>query len=81
MSKRRVVVTGLGIVSPVGTGLEVAWSNILAGKSGIRTVDGYDVSDFPVRFAGTVPDFDADAYIPRKEQKKMDVFIHYGIGA
>ncbi|HGG58957.1 MAG TPA: beta-ketoacyl-[acyl-carrier-protein] synthase II [Gammaproteobacteria bacterium] len=81
MSKRRVVVTGLGIVSPVGTGLEVAWSNILAGKSGIRTVDAYDVSDFPVRFAGTVPDFDADAYIPRKEQKKMDVFIHYGIGA
>ncbi len=81
MSKRRVVVTGLGIVSPVGSSLDTAWNNIIAGKSGIRTVESYDVSNFPVRFAGTVPDFDVDAYIPPKEQKKMDAFIHYGIGA
>ncbi len=81
MSKRRVVVTGLGIVCPVGSELETAWRNICAGVSGIRPVTSFDVSAFPVRFAGTVTDFDADKYIPRKDQKKMDPFIHYGIGA
>ena len=81
MSKRRVVVTGLGIVCPVGSELETAWRNICAGVSGIRPVTSFDVSAFPVRFAGTVADFDADRYIPRKDQKKMDPFIHYGIGA
>ncbi len=73
--------TGLGIVSPVGSSLETAWENILAGKSGIRRVESEEVADFPVRIAGTVSDFDVDAYIAPKEQKKMDVFIHYGIGA
>ncbi len=81
MTKRRVVVTGVGIVSPVGSSIPVAWSNICAGRSGIRPITGFDVSEFPVKFAGTVPDFDADAYIPPKEQKKMDPFIHYGIAA
>ncbi len=81
MSKRRVVVTGLGIVSPVGSELETAWQNICAGRSGIRPVTAFDVSAFPVRFAGTVTDFDVDRYITRKDQKKMDPFIHYGIGA
>jgi len=81
LSKRRVVVTGLGIVSPVGSTLEKAWRNICAGNTGIRPVTEFDLSDSSVRFAGTVPDFNADDYIPRKEQKKMDRFIRYGIGA
>ncbi|MGF1645226.1 MAG: beta-ketoacyl-ACP synthase II [Thiotrichales bacterium] len=81
MTKRRVVVTGLGIVSPVGSTVEGAWRNICGGMSGIRRITGYDVSEFPVQFAGTVVDFDADAYIGPKDQKKMDPFIHYGIGA
>lgn len=83
MSKRRVVVTGLGIVSPVGSQLEKAWENIKAGKSGINMIspDLFDASEFTVRIAGNVDDFNADDYIPRKDQKKMDPFIHYGIGA
>lgn len=81
MSKRRVVVTGLGIVSPVGSKVELAWSNVLAGKSGIRTISAYDASSYPVRFSGSVIDFDASAYIPPKDFKKMDLFIQYGIGA
>ncbi len=71
----------MGIVSPVGSSLETAWQNIRDGKSGIRTITDYDVSEFPVQFAGLVTDFDASDYIKPKDQKKMDVFIHYGIGA
>ncbi|MEZ5447556.1 MAG: beta-ketoacyl-ACP synthase II [Thiolinea sp.] len=83
MSKRRVVVTGLGIVSPVGSKLEKAWDNITAGRSGINAISPelFDASQFSVRIAGNVKDFDASDYIKPKDQKKMDVFIHYGIGA
>lgn len=81
MTKRRVVVTGLGIVSPVGSTVEGAWRNILAGKSGITRIDRFDVSAFSVQISGSVRDFNADDYISPKEQKKMDLFIHYGIGA
>lgn len=83
MSKRRVVVTGLGIVSPVGSELEKAWGNITAGRSGINHIspDLFDASNFSVRIAGNVKDFDASSYIKPKDQKKMDTFIHYGIGA
>lgn len=83
MSKRRVVVTGLGIVSPVGSKLETAWGNIKAGRSGINHIspDLFDASAFSVRIAGNVKDFNADDYIKPKDQKKMDTFIHYGIGA
>ena len=81
MSKRRVVVTGLGIVSPVGSTIESAWDNIINGRSGIRPVTDYDVTDFAVKFAGTVQGFNADDYIKPKDQKKMDPFIHYGIAA
>ncbi|HHJ20409.1 MAG TPA: beta-ketoacyl-[acyl-carrier-protein] synthase II [Gammaproteobacteria bacterium] len=81
MSKRRVVITGLGIVSPVGSRVDLAWENICAGRGGIKPITTYDVSAFSVRFAGTVTDFDADQYIAPKEQKKMDTFIHYGIAA
>ncbi len=83
MSKRRVVVTGLGIVSPVGSTLETAWGNIKAGKSGINTIEPevFDASEFSVRIAGNVKGFKVDDYIKPKDQKKMDAFIHYGIGA
>lgn len=83
MSKRRVVVTGLGIVSPVGSTLETAWGNIKAGKSGINTISPelFDASEFSVRIAGNVKGFKVDDYIKPKDQKKMDAFIHYGIGA
>ncbi len=81
MAKRRVVVTGLGIISPVGNTVEGAWATILAGKSGIGPITAFDASDFPVRFSGGVKDFDPAHYIPPKEVKKMDHFIHYGIAA
>ncbi|MFZ5621021.1 MAG: beta-ketoacyl-ACP synthase II [Pseudomonadota bacterium] len=81
MSKRRVVITGLGIISPVGNTVAEAWGNILAGRGGIRPIESFDVSAFPVRFGGTVVGFDASQYIPSKDIKKMDPFIHYGIAA
>ena len=81
MSKRRVVVTGLGIVSPVGNTVKVAWDNILAGKSGIGPITGFDVSDFAVRFGGEVRDFDVSDFIPKKDARRMSEFIHYGIAA
>ena len=81
MSKRRVVITGLGIVSPVGNSITAAWGNILAGRSGIGPITHFDVSAFSVRFGGSVRDFDPAQYIPAKDVKKMDPFIHYGIGA
>lgn len=81
MSKRRVVVTGLGIVSPVGSQVDTAWDNILAGRSGITRIDHFDESLAPVKISGAVRDFNADEYIPAKDQKKMDIFVHYGIGA
>ena len=81
MSKRRVVITGLGLVSPVGNDVSTAWENIKAGKSGIGPIDTFDVSQFPVRFGGLVRDFDVSAYIRPKEARKMDPFIHYGIAA
>ena len=81
MSKRRVVITGLGIVSPVGSTIETAWANITAGKSGITAIDVFDASEMPVRISGAVRDFNADDYITPKEQRKMDTFIHYGVAA
>ncbi len=81
MSKRRIVVTGLGVVCPVGCTVEEAWENILAGKSGVRRIDRFDASRFPVQIAASVRDFDASQYIPPKEQRKMDEFVHFGIGA
>ncbi len=81
MAKRRVVVTGMGIVSPVGNDVATAWANVLAGNSGIRLLTAFDTSGLPVRFGGAVRDFDSEAYINRKDAKKMDLFIHYGIAA
>ncbi len=81
MAKRRVVVTGLGIVSPVGNDLKTSWENILAGKSGASLITEFDTTDQATKFACTVKDFDASLYIPKKDLKKMDTFIHYGIAA
>lgn len=79
MSKRRVVITGMGMVSPLGNTPEESWEGIKAGRSGIKTIDTFDVSQFPVKFAGLIKGFDIKAYLPAKEAKKMDPFIHYGM--
>jgi len=81
VSKRRIVVTGIGIVSPVGLNLKESWSNIVAGKSGVATIDTFDTGDCPVKIAATVKNFDATHVIPKKNLKKMDTFIHYGLVA
>jgi 3-oxoacyl-[acyl-carrier-protein] synthase II len=81
MSRRRVVVTGLGCVSPVGNSVEEAWSNVLAGKSGIAAISKFDASSFSCRIAGEVRNFELDTYIGAKEARTMDSFIHYGIAA
>ena len=83
MAKRRVVVTGLGIVSPVGSKLDKAWKNIIEGVSGTNKISPelFDASEFTVKIAGNVKDFNVTDYITPKDQKKMDPFIHYGIGA
>ncbi|MHB0986215.1 MAG: beta-ketoacyl-ACP synthase II [Sulfuricella sp.] len=81
MSKRRVVITGLGIISPVGNTVEQAWSNILAGKSGITRISRFDASTFASQIAGEVHGFDVTQYISAKEARRMDIFIHYGLAA
>ncbi|OIQ86106.1 3-oxoacyl-[acyl-carrier-protein] synthase 2 [mine drainage metagenome] len=81
MSKRRVVVTGLGIVSPVGIGVQDAWSNIVAGRSGITNITRFDASAFASQVAGEVKGFDATQYISPKDARRMDVFIQYGLVA
>jgi len=81
LSKRRVVITGLGVLSAVGLNVEENWSNILAGKSGIDYLTKFDTDAFSVKFAGEVKGFDVSQYIIPKEAKKMDPFIHYGIAA
>ncbi len=81
MSKRRVVVTGLGAVTPVGLSVAESWENIVAGKSGVNPITSFDVTDFSVRFGASVKDFDVETVISRKDAKKMDTFIHYGIAA
>jgi 3-oxoacyl-[acyl-carrier-protein] synthase II len=81
LSKRRVVITGLGLVSPVGSTVDTAWSNVLEGKSGIGPITRFDVSAWPVRFHGPVAGFEAEKYLPAKELRKMDPFMHYGYGA
>jgi 3-oxoacyl-[acyl-carrier-protein] synthase II len=79
--RRRVVVTGVGLVTPLGTGTERNWTALLAGRSGIDVIRRFDASDLPVRVAGEVRDFEPERFIERKELKKMDVFIQYALGA
>ena len=81
MARRRVVITGLGIVSPVGNSVEQAWQNILAGRSGIARITRFDTSSFPVQIGGEVKEFDIGEYLAPKEARRMDTFIHYGMAA
>jgi 3-oxoacyl-[acyl-carrier-protein] synthase II len=78
---RRVVATGIGVISPLGTGIEKNWTALTNGQSGIGPITRFDASDFPVKIAGEVRDFDVEAYVDKKEARKMDYFIHYALGA
>ena len=81
MAKRRVVVTGLGVISPVGNDVPTAWKNVVDGRSGIGPIEDFDASAFSTTFAGCIKDFDASDYMPAKDVRKVDSFIHYGIAA
>lgn len=81
MTRRRVVVTGLGIVSPVGIGVAQSWAHIVAGKSGISRITRFDPSAFSAQIAGEVRGFDVAEFLPAKEARRMDTFIHYGMAA
>ena len=81
MSKQRVVITGLGIISPIGNSVEVAWKNALAGQNGIRLIEDFDTSNYAAKFAGLVTDFAVTNYMQEKEAKRCDLFVQYGIAA
>ncbi len=81
MTRRRVVVTGLGLISPVGNSVSEGWANVLAGRSGIANITKFDAAGFSCRFAGEVKGFNIEDYIPGKEARHMDAFIHFGLAA
>jgi 3-oxoacyl-[acyl-carrier-protein] synthase II len=81
LSKRRVVVTGLGMLSPLGNTVEGSWAAALAGKSGIGPITRFDVASFPCTIAGSIPEFDVAKYMPAKEARRMDLFMQYGVAA
>ncbi|HKC43808.1 MAG TPA: beta-ketoacyl synthase N-terminal-like domain-containing protein, partial [Burkholderiales bacterium] len=81
MSRRRVVVTGLGLICPVGNTVAEAWQHVLAGASGITSITRFDASAFPSQIAGEVKGFDVAAYLSPKEARRYDTFIHYGLAA
>jgi len=81
MSKRRVVVTGLGMLTSLGNNVSTTWDAAVAGKSGIGLIDQFDTTDFAVKFSGSVRDFDVTEYIDKKDARRMDKFIQYGIAA
>ena len=81
MSRRRVVVTGMGLVTPLGTNLDDTWQGILAGRSGVAPIEGFDTSTFTTRFGAQVKDFDVENYVSKKDARKMDTFIQYGMAA
>ena len=81
MNGKRIAVTGLGLLTPVGNDVESTWSAIRAGDSGIRPIERFDVSEFSTRFGGALQAFDRDKYLPAKEARRMDEFMHYGIAA
>lgn len=81
MTKRRVVVTGLGVVSPVGIGTQTAWNNLVAGQSGITRITKFDPTPFASQIAGEVKGFNAEEFIPAKDARRMDTFIQYGLAA
>ena len=79
--KRRVVVTGLGLITPLGCGIQKTWEGICKGASGVDRITSFDASEFPVQVAGEVKDFNPEDFIERKEIKKMDIFIQFALGA
>lgn len=81
MSRRRVVVTGIGLLTPVGNTVKATWDNILAGKSGVAPIEHFDASQYATRFAASVKDFNVEQYLSAKEARKMDLFIQYGMVA
>ena len=81
MTRRRVVVTGLGLISPVGNTVQEGWSNLLAGRTGIANITKFDAANFACKFAGEVKGFNVEDYFPAKEARHMDTFIHYGLAA
>jgi len=81
VSKRRVVVTGMGMLSPVGNSVESSWKALLAGQSGISAIEHFDTTNFATKFAGMVKDFNCEDYMSKKDARKMDLFIQYGIAA
>jgi 3-oxoacyl-[acyl-carrier-protein] synthase II len=76
---RRVVVTGMGVVSPLGVGIDTFWDGLINGRSGVRRITRFDPSPYPSQIAGEVPDFDATAYLSRRDTVRTDVFIHYAL--
>ena len=81
MSRKRVVVTGMGMLSPVGNTMDETWSNLLAAKSGVANITHFDTEGFGTHFSASVKNFDLSHYLPPKEGKKMDLFIQYGMAA
>jgi 3-oxoacyl-[acyl-carrier-protein] synthase II len=81
MTRRRVVITGLGLVTPLGNHVQDSWDNLVAGRPGIQTITKFDASSFACQFAGEVKGFNIEDYIPAKEARHMDTFIHYGLAA
>src|SRR5713226_1254716 len=79
--RRRIAITGLGLVTPLGTGVEKNWQALTAGRSGIGLLSRFDAYDFPTRIAGEVKDFHHEEFIEKKELKKMDLFIQYAVAA
>ena len=81
MSRRRVVVTGMGMLSPLGNDVPSSWQGILAGRSGIGLIEHMDLSAYSTRFGGSIKGFDVEQYLPAKEARKLDLFIQYGLAA
>ena len=81
MQKRRVVVTGMGCLTPVGNTINQFWNSILSGKSGVSEITSFDAQDMPVKFSASIKDFDVEKYLDIKEQRKMDLFMQYGMAA
>lgn len=81
MDKRRVVITGVGVISPIGSTLQKFWDSLQNGRSGIGTISHFDASEYASQVAGEVDDFDVNAFVPRKEQRRMDRFSHFAVGA
>lgn len=79
--KRRVVITGLGVISPVGNDVDIFWNNLIEGRSGIRTIDSFDVSEYPCKIGGVVADFDPENYMDKKDARRMDRFAQFAVAA